>query len=210
MHRPSAVISCLVIVTMVIAATLQAGENKVEPVLRKVATTQTVAVTYLAGKGFRISGEDAKGAVDVLKGRLGLLPMLVDGKLNAVGVVTYEPVKGKKAAMWPNLQAVKDVKKQHIAAVLNVTFKCVLQKNVLQGFQLVTIAATKGVDSDDEVMPAGKETKSVEHKQIMFDLPKERDAKLWYGVMLVPVFDKDGNALKGFDATLVSTPRKAN
>jgi len=210
MHKPLVMISFLMILAMVIAATIQAGEEKVEPVLRKVSTTQAVAVTYMAGKGFRISGADAKGAVDVLKGRIGLLPVLGDGKLNAVGVVTYEPVKGKKAATWPNLQVVSGVKPQRIAAAINVTFKPVFSKHVLSGFRLVTIMARKGVDRDGDIMPAGKESGRVEHKQIQFDLPKEPDGKLWYGVMLAPVFDKDRKTLKGFDATLVATPRKAN
>ena len=210
MRKPMNMIAFLVIVAMAIAATLQAGEDNLEPVLRKVAATESVSVMYIAGKGFKITGHKEKGAVQVLNGRIGLLPTLADGKLNSVGIVTWEPAKGEKVATWPNLQAVKGIKPQRIDAQLNIVFTPVFEKSVLSGFSLVAITSKKGADSDGVVMPAGKATKSVEHKKISLNMPKERSVELWYGVMLVPAFDKDGKVLKGFDVTLVATPRKTN
>ena len=210
MRKPMNMIACLVIAAMAIAATLQAGEENVEPVLRNVAATESVSVMYIAGKGFKITGQNEKGAVQVLNGRIGLLPTLADGKLNAVGIVTWEPAKGEKVATWPNLQAVKGIKAQRIDAVLNIVFKPVFVKSVLSGFSLVAITSNKPAVNDGEVMPAGKATKSVEHKKVSMNLPKERNAELWYGVMLVPAFDEGGKVLKGFDVTLVATPRKAD
>ena len=209
MRKPKNMIACLVIVAMATSTTLQA-EDKVEPVLRTVAATESVSVMYVAGKGFKITGQNEKGAVQVLNGRIGILPTFVDGKFNAVGIVTWEPAKGEKMATWPNLQAVKGIKAQRIDATLNIVFKPVLVKSMLSGFSLVAITSKKAADSDGEVMPAGKKDKSVAHKMISLNLPKERNAELWYGVMLVPAFDKDGKVLKGFDVTLVATPRKAN
>ena len=210
MRKPMNMIACLIIVSMAVAATLQAGDDKVEPVLRNVATAESVSVVYVAGKGFKITGKNEKGAVQVLNGRIGLMPTLADGKLNAVGIVTWEPAKGEKVATWPNLQAVKGIKPQRIDAPLNIVFTPVFVKSVLSGFSFVAITSKKGADSDGVVMPAGKETKSVEHKKVSLNMPKERNAELWYGVVLVPAFDEDGKTLKGFDVTLVATPRKAN
>jgi hypothetical protein len=93
---------------------------------------------------------------------------------------------------------------------LNIVFKPVFVKSVLSGFSLVAITSNKPAVNDGEVMPAGKATKSVEHKKVSMNLPKERNAELWYGVMLVPAFDKDGKVLKGFDVTLIATRRKAD
>lgn len=209
MFKPSPPFIGLAIVTaalMIVSASLHAGAEKLEPVLRNVPATSSLTVTYVPSKGFHVQGDDPKTAVDAVSPRLGLLPMFKGGKLASVSTVTYAPAK-EQAAKWPALVTVAETKAQHIATSLHVTFEPVFEKALLRGYKIATIASRKGAADEGEVTPAGKESKRVETKKIMLELPKKRAVSQWFGVLLTPVLDKN-KALKGFDVTLVSTPRK--
>ena len=215
MHKPSPPILGVALATVVMmaaAATLQA-EDKIEPVLRDVVAKVQVSVTYVPGTGFVAHGDSAKNAIKTGSARIAILPRFTDGKLANFGVVTWEPVPAdrKEAATWPMLTNVKGAKAQRIATALQVSFAPVYEKEVLTGFRIATLASRKGVIvKAGEVTPASKEDKAAEIAKVIIALPKERPAGQWFGVMLIPVVDKESGKLQGFDATLVSTPAKKN
>lgn len=190
MRKHALLFAAMLAVVVVMAGGLLAGEEKIEPVLREVNAAVSVKVTHVPEKGFTVTGDERKNALTGLKGRLALLPVMKDGALKQIGVVTWESTTKETPATWPAITAVKDAKPQIIETKLGVTFKPVIEKTILQGFDVIVV------------------TEKAKPRTIRIAMPKMVDDDTWYGVMLTPTLN-DGK-LKSFAAVLVSTPRSSD
>ena len=155
--------------------------------------------------------------------RMALLPEADKDGLTGCQVVTWIEAAKVTAPAKFEFSKMKEISKETIDTGFAITFKPVwTQDKKLQAFEIMALAAVKPMEPTGEIVKARKgwlekqteeklvKAKPLAYSRIQLALPREMSPDIAYGIILVPKWKENLRTLDGFEATLVSVPRKVN